>query len=83
MMAGAAEFFANLYKLSKPAWVDKPEYFLAVMEYRPYLATESDDRHFTAWPPLSEAALYRMKAKSPKEMLRRNVVFEARSLTVL
>ena len=84
MMAGAAsEFFANLYKLPKPVWVDKPEYFLAVMEYRPYLATEPDDRHFMAWPPLSDAALYRMKARSPKEMLRRNVVFEARSLTVL
>jgi hypothetical protein len=83
MMAGAAEFFANLYELPKPVWVDKPEYFLAAMEYRPYLATEPDDRHFMAWPPLSEAALYRMKARSPKEMLRRNVVFEARSLTVL
>jgi hypothetical protein len=82
-MAGAAEFFANLYELPKPVWVDKPEYFLAAMEYRPYLATEPDDRHFMAWPPLSEAALYRMKARSPKEMLRRNVVFEARSLTVL
>jgi hypothetical protein len=54
-----------------------------VMEYQAYLATEADDRHFMAWPPLSEAALYRMKARSPREMLRRNVVFEARSLTVL
>jgi hypothetical protein len=83
MMAGAAEFFANLYELPKPVWADKSEYFLAVMEYQAYLATEPDDRHFMAWPPLSEAALYRMKARSPKEMLRRNVVFEARSLTVL
>jgi hypothetical protein len=83
MMAGTAEFFANLYRLPRPVWVDKPEYFLAVMEYQAYLATEPDDRHFMAWPPLSGAALYRMKARSPKEMLRRNVVFEARSLTVL
>jgi hypothetical protein len=83
MMAGAAEFFANLYELPRPVWVDKSEYFLAVMEYQAYLATEADDRHFMAWPPLSEAALYRMKARSPREMLRRNVVFEARSLTVL
>ena len=83
MMAGAAEFFAALYELPKPVWVDKPEYFLAVMEYQAYLATEPNDRHFMAWPPLSEAALYLMKARSPKEMLRRNVVFEARSLTVL
>jgi hypothetical protein len=83
MMAGAAEFFANLYELPKPAWVDKSEYFLAVMEYQAYLATEPDDRQFMAWPPLSKAALCRLKARSPKEMLRRNVAFEARNLTVL
>jgi pimeloyl-ACP methyl ester carboxylesterase len=83
MMAGAAEFFANLYELPQPVWVEKSEYFLAVMEYQAYLATEPDDRHFMAWPPLSEAALYRRKARSPKEMLRRNVAFEARNLTVL
>jgi hypothetical protein len=83
MMAGAAEFFANLYELPKPMWVDKSEYFLAVMEYQAYLTTEPEDGNFMTWPPLSEAALYRMKARSPKEMLRRNVVFEARSLTVL
>jgi hypothetical protein len=26
MMAGAAEFFANLYELPKPVWVDRSEY---------------------------------------------------------
>jgi hypothetical protein len=83
MMAGAAEFFANLYELPKPVWVNKSEYFLAQIEYLAYLATEPDEPDFMAWPPLSEDALYRMKARSPKEMLRRNVVFEARSLTVL
>jgi hypothetical protein len=83
MMAGAAEFFANLYELPKPAWVDKSEYFLAVMEYQVYFGTEADDRQFMAWPPLSKAALYRIEARSPKEMLRRNVAFEARNLTVL
>jgi hypothetical protein len=83
MMAGAAEFFENLYELAKPAWVDKSEYFLAVMEYQAYLAMEPNDGHFLAWPPVSGAALYRMQARSPKEMLRRNVVFEARSLTIL
>ena len=83
MMAGAAEFFANLYEIPKPMWVDKSEYFLAVMEYQAYLTTEPGERPFMAWPPLSEVALYRMKARTPKEMLRRNVVFEARSLTVL
>jgi hypothetical protein len=83
MMAGVAEFFAGLYELPKPVWVDKPEYFLPVMEYQTYLATGLNDRHFMAWPPLSKAALHLMKVRSPKEMLRRNVVFEARSLTVL
>ena len=83
MMAGAAEFFANLYELPKPGWVDKSEYFLAVMEYQAYFVTEPDDRQFMAWPPLSKPDLYRIKARSPKEMLRRNVAFEARNLTVL
>ena len=68
MMAGAAEFFANLYELPKPVWVDKPEYFLARMEYLAYLATELDDPDFMAWPPLSEDDLHRMKARSPVEM---------------
>lgn len=83
MMAGTAEFFAHLYELPEPSWVNKPEYFLAEMEYLAYCETETEDGEFMAFPPLSEDALYRMKAKSPKEMLRRNVIFEARSLTVL
>jgi len=83
MMAGTAEFFARLYELSKPTWVDKAEYFLEEMEYMAYLISEPDDPEFTVWTPASEAAVYRMQAKSPKEMLRRNVIFEARSLTVL
>jgi predicted esterase YcpF (UPF0227 family) len=83
MMAGTAEFFARLYELPKPPWVDEPEYFLAEMEYLAYCVTATDDGEFMAFPPLSEAALYRMKARSPKEMLRRNVIYEARSLTVL
>jgi predicted esterase YcpF (UPF0227 family) len=83
MMAGAAEFFANLYELPRPTWIDKPEYFLAEMEYRPYVAAEADDGHFMACPPLSEAAFYRMKARCPPEMQRRGVLVEARSLTVL
>ena len=52
MMAGAAEFFANLYELPKPAWVDKSKYFLAVMEYQAYPVTEPDDRDFMASLPL-------------------------------
>jgi predicted esterase YcpF (UPF0227 family) len=83
MMAGAAEFFARLYGLPKPSWVDKPDYFLSEMEYMACCVSEPDDPEFMVWPPDSEDALYRMKARSPKEMLRRNVIFEARSLTVL
>jgi hypothetical protein len=83
MMAGTAEFFARLYELPKPTWVDKREYFLPEMEYMAYYISEPDDPEFMVSPPDSEDALYRMKARSPKEMLRRNVIFEARSLTVL
>jgi hypothetical protein len=35
-----------------------------------------------AGPPGSEATLYRMMARFPKEMLHRNLVYEAGSLTV-
>ena len=83
MMAGTAEFFARLYKLPKPAWVDMPEYILDEMEYLSYCEEETEDGEYMCFPPDSEAALYRMKARSPKEMLRRNVIYEARSLTVL
>jgi pimeloyl-ACP methyl ester carboxylesterase len=83
MMAGAAEFFARLYGLPKPAWVEKPEYFLAEPEFASFLASDPDDPEFIVWIPDSYAALWRLQARSPKEMLRRNVIFEARSLTVL
>ena len=83
MMAGTAEFFARLYQLPTPPWVDKPEYFLPELEYLAFCVTETDDGEFMAFPPLSDDALYRMIARSPKEMLRRNVVYEARGLTVL
>jgi len=83
MMAGTAEFFARLYGLPKPTWVDKPEYLLAEMEYVTYFVSEKDDPDFMLWPPTSEVDIHRMMARSPKEMLRRNVVYEARSLTVL
>jgi hypothetical protein len=36
MMAGTAKFFARLYELPKPLWVEKPEYFLPELEYRAY-----------------------------------------------
>jgi hypothetical protein len=83
MMAGTAEFFARLYGIMKPSWVEKPEYFLPELEYLTYCVEETDDEAFMAFPPLSEDALHRMIAMSPKEMLRRNVVYAARGLTVL
>ncbi|MEA2538694.1 MAG: hypothetical protein QOH35_60 [Acidobacteriaceae bacterium] len=52
------------------------------MEYMAYCVSEPDEPEFMVWPPDSEAALYRMEARSPKEMLRRGVIYEARSLTV-
>jgi len=83
MMAGTADFFARLYGFTKPSWVEKPEYFLPELEYLAYCVEETDDSAFMAFPPLSEDALHRMIAMSPKEMLRRNVVYAARGLTVL
>ena len=44
---------------------------------------EPDDPDFIARPPLDDQAPYLRTARTPREMLRRNVVFEARSLTVL
>lgn len=71
MLAGVAEFFAHLYRLPEPNWIEKPEYFLSEPEY------------FTIQVPDSEAGLYRMRARTPKELLRRNVVFETRNMTLL
>ena len=82
-LAGIAEFFARLYSLSKPSWVEKPEHFLPEMEYMSYCVSESEGEEPMIWLPQTDAALYRMMSRSPKEMLRRNVVFEARNLTVL
>ncbi|TCK72843.1 alpha/beta hydrolase [Acidipila rosea] len=71
MLAGVAEFFSHLYRLPMPSWIEKPEYFLLEPEY------------FTILMPDSEVGLYRMRARTPKEMLRRNVIFEARNMTLL
>jgi hypothetical protein len=64
------------------SWVDKPKYFLAQMEDTAYCVSEPNEPEFMAWPPDSEATLYRMRARFPKEMLHRKVVNEAGSLTV-
>jgi hypothetical protein len=48
-----------------------------------YLVSESEGEEPMIWFPETDAALYRMMARSPKEILRRNVIFEARNLAVL
>ena len=86
LLAGVAEFFARRFSLPRPEWVDKEEYFLPGLEYLHYCHTrglEPDDPGFMCWPPLDDQALYRKMAETPKELLKRNVVFDARSLTVL
>ena len=82
MLAGASEFFAKLYDLPKPAWVDKPEYFLPEMDYYGCIISFSETEHALLMPE-SEEDDYRLRARTPREMLRRNVIFEARNLTVV
>lgn len=86
LLAGVAEFFARRFGLPKPSWIDKAEYFLPDLEYLYYSkphGMEPDDPEFICWPPFDDQDLYRRMARTPKELLRRNVVYEARSLTVL
>jgi hypothetical protein len=82
MLAGVAEFFARLYGLSKPDWVEKPEYFLSGTGYCAIME-DPDDIDAVVMIPINDDHDFRKRAKTPKEMLRRNVVFEARGLTVL
>lgn len=86
LLAGVAEFFARRFGLLRPAWVDKSEYFLPELEYLFYCHTcgiDVDDSEFMCWPPLDDRALYCKMARTPRELLRKNVVYEARGLTVL
>ena len=71
MLAGVAEFFSNLYGLPMPTWINKPEYFL------------SEPTYLTMLLPDTEDGLHRLRARTPKELHRRNLIFEARGLTVL
>jgi hypothetical protein len=80
MLAGVAEVFARLYGLPKPDWVNKAEYFLPEPP-RP-IRDESEFGFLTELTPGS-ADFYRAKAKTAKEMLRRNVIFPVRNLAVL
>lgn len=86
LLAGVAEFFARRFGLPRPDWVEKPEYFLPELEYLYYCkphGMEPDDPEFLCWPPHDDTALCRKMARTPREMRRRNVVYEARGLTVL
>ena len=83
LMAGAAEFLSRLYGLTRPIWVDQAEYFLPQLEMGSLFTLAPDDDGSSAGLPDSPEEIWRMKARSPQEMLRRNVIFEARSLTIL
>lgn len=82
MLAGAAEFFAKLYDLPIPGWVEKPEYFLAEMDYYNCVISFGNSEYGLLMPE-SEDQDYRLRARTPKEMLRRNVIFAARNLTTV
>jgi len=83
LLGGVAEFYSNLYKLPKPGWIEKPEYFLREPEYLSYLTIKIDEKEVVMWLPESDADLFRLRAKTPKEMLRRNVIYAARNLTLV
>jgi hypothetical protein len=80
MLAGVAELFASLYELPKPAWVDKPEYFLP--EPPRYIWEKSEFEHLADRTP-SSTERYRAMAMTATEMLRRNLICPMRNLTVL
>jgi len=80
MMAGAAEFLANFYALPFPAWTAKSEYFLSKPDYSACAIRLGDDEYALILPETEEDD-HRLRARTPKEMLRRNVIFAARNLT--
>jgi hypothetical protein len=82
MMAGAAEFLANLYGLPIPPWVLKGEYALPEPDYS-NCAISFGDGGYGLLLPETEDDDYRLRARTPKEMLRRNVIFAARNLTTV
>lgn len=82
MLAGTAEFFAKLYGLPLPAWTAEPEYFLPEPDYYGSVISFSGTENALLLPE-TETDDLRLRAKTPKAMLRRNVIFAARSLTVL
>jgi hypothetical protein len=82
MLAGTAEFFAKLYGLPKPVWVEKPEYFLPELDYYGCVISFGDGQYGLLMPETG-AEDYRLRARTPKEFLRHNIILPARDLTVL
>ena len=81
MLAGAAEFLAKLYLLPIPAWTANWEYFLPEPDYSNCAICFGESQYSLVLPE-TEGDDSRLRARTPKEMLRRNVVFAARNLTV-
>jgi pimeloyl-ACP methyl ester carboxylesterase len=82
MLAATAEFFAKLYGLTKPTWVHKPEYFLPKLDYYGCVINFGEAENALLMPE-TEAEDCRLRARTPKEFLRRNILLPARGLTVL
>lgn len=82
MLAGTAEFFANLYGLPVPGWIEKPEYFLPELDYYGSVISFSETEKALLLPE-TDGDDMRLRARTPKAMLRRKVIFAARNLTVL
>lgn len=72
LLAGAAEYLCRRYDLDLPDWIDDPQYVLPEI--------------YDFWgdiTPEVRAMRFRRVQRSSPEFLKRNVVFEARNLTVL
>jgi hypothetical protein len=80
LLAGVAEVLARIYQLPKPDWVEKPEYFAPEP---PRHIREEDEFDYFSEPTPASAEFYCAQARTPKEILSRNVVFPLRNLTVL
>jgi pimeloyl-ACP methyl ester carboxylesterase len=80
LMAGTAEFLAKLYDLPVPVWTAKREYRLPELDYS-NCAISFGEGEYALILPETEADDYRLRGRTPKEMLRRNVIFAARNLT--
>jgi len=82
MLAGAAEFFAKLYAMPIPAWTEREEYFLREPDYSNCAVCFGEGEYALVLPETEEED-YRLRARAPKEMLRRNVIYAARDLTTV